>query len=138
VNSARRADRITKEVLKRLRGLAALDRRSTEDLSEHLRAGMQSRCVDERGDTRDGAIEPPRPAELMAVEAELYRQHAEAWIDMRVPALGNKTPRQAARTEGGREKVEALLAGFLRGGPQDPRLAKETIDGIRAKLGLAP
>lgn len=138
VNSARRADRITKEILKRLRGLAALERRSTEDISEHLRAGMQPRGAGERDDTRDAASEPPRPAELVAMEAELYRQHAEAWIDMRVPALGNKTPRQAARTKDGREKVEALLAGFGDGGTQDPRLARETIDGIRTKLGLAP
>ena len=44
----------------------------------------------------------------------MSRRHWEAWLDTRVPALGNKTPRQAARTASGRERLEALLAEFDR------------------------
>lgn len=54
----------------------------------------------------------PRPAELQAIEAELARKHWDAWLDTKVPALGNRTPRQAAKTSSGRERLEALLADY--------------------------
>jgi hypothetical protein len=35
--------------------------------------------------------------------------HWENWVDVKIPALGHKTPRQAVKTPDGREAVEALL-----------------------------
>jgi hypothetical protein len=83
----------------------------------------------------DPSGEPTRetPAELQAIEDEMVRQHWEDWLDTRVPALGNKTPRQAARTAGGRERVEALLAEFDRG----RRRTTERGDLPRAHSGKA-
>jgi hypothetical protein len=47
------------------------------------------------------------------VQAELVSQFIQermmAWIDEPVPMLGNKTPRQVARTKAGKEKVLAML-----------------------------
>jgi hypothetical protein len=54
----------------------------------------------------------PPPPELQAIEAELARKHWDAWLDTKVPALGNRTPRQAAKTASGRERLEALLADY--------------------------
>jgi len=38
------------------------------------------------------------------------KEHGDAdWIDQRIPALGSKTPRAAARSKAGRLEVDLLL-----------------------------
>ena len=70
------------------------------------------------------------------MERELFRQHLTQWIDMRVPALGNRTPRQAVRTAGGRERVEALLAQFARDAGRRPVDVQDVLADLRTQLGL--
>lgn len=59
-------------------------------------------------------------AELMAlpeVQAQLKsmaQAHWRSWFDQPIPDLDNKTPRQAAKTIDGREKLEALLLLYER------------------------
>lgn len=65
----------------------------------------------------------------------MTRRHWMAWLDERVPALANKTPRQAARTAKGRERLLALLGGF------DQRCAesaatREALHEVRRQLGI--
>ncbi|MEO7191445.1 MAG: antitoxin Xre/MbcA/ParS toxin-binding domain-containing protein [Vicinamibacterales bacterium] len=68
----------------------------------------------------------------------MHRQHLEAWVYTRVPALGHRTPRQVVRTVRGRERVEALLAGFD-GSHADARPARrDTWSALRRTLGLNP
>jgi hypothetical protein len=61
---------------------------------------------------------PPRPARKddevpPEVEAEIvqgyYERHYRSWVDAPLPALGGKTPREAASSKTGRPKVVALL-----------------------------
>ena len=47
--------------------------------------------------------------ELPVMMGESARQYWESWFDLPVPALNDMTPRQAARTEEGRELLEMLL-----------------------------
>ena len=66
--------------------------------------------------TRAGAVKPapnllddPKMADVRAdIEAELERR----WLDQRVPALGNRTPREAAQDPIGRHELEELLDTF--------------------------
>ena len=67
---------------------------------------------------------------------DLYRQHLEAWIDTRVPALGNRTPRQVSGTPRGRERLEALLAGIARHERTDRPARAEAMAELRRQLGL--
>ena len=67
----------------------------------------------------------------------MSRKHWEGWLDTRVPALGNKTPRQAARTAGGRERLEALLAEFDRDGVDGREGMAAHLATIRKALALA-
>jgi hypothetical protein len=83
----------------------------------------------------DEAAPEPSP-ELQAIEEEMSRRHWEAWLDMRVPALGNKSPRQAARTVRGRERVEALLAEFERQAANERASAAGHIAAVRDEPGL--
>jgi hypothetical protein len=61
----------------------------------------------------------------------------DAWIDTKVPALGNRTPRQAAKTPKGRERLEALLSDFARSAEQRSSTFEPDLGDLRRRLGLA-
>jgi hypothetical protein len=123
VNSNRRAARLRREIEKRLGRRVAFVRAvvdSIDTLMKEARQG-QRRGLEARQE-REPSIEPDRLAEFM-------QRHWENWLDERIPALKNQTPRQAARTEAGRERLEALLMDFeWRGGAP--------VDRLRAALKL--
>jgi hypothetical protein len=53
------------------------------------------------------------PPEVQAqVVGEFYEQHYRRWLDQPIPALGNRTPREAARLERVRPKLVDLLQEF--------------------------
>ena len=134
VNSARRRDRIGKEIVKRLGPAATLVETKVTDMVKELEARR-----DGRGSlvTAQSAPEPSRTPDLEAVEAALGRRHWDAWIDTKVPALGNKTPRQAAKTALGRERLEALLSDFERSAERSGSAFVPDIGALRRRLGLA-
>ena len=132
VNSARRAARVKREVVKRLARTAILVDTNVIDPSEALAERTRERA----SGTRDEERLPETLPELRAVEEDLLRRHWEQWLETRVPALGNKTPRQAARSAGGRERLEALLAEFTRDAEGGRRSAAPHVAFIRERLGL--
>jgi hypothetical protein len=97
-NSVERGDRLRAQLeaacggLLRHRGRAHADPLST------------ARPAPERGAPR-----PPVPPEALEAVRELKVRHFAAWIDASIPALDDTTPRQAARTKRGRERVDVLL-----------------------------
>ena len=82
------------------------------------------------------STEPERTPEIQALEAELMQRHWDAWIDTKVPALGNRTPRQAAKTARGRERLEALLNDFARSTEQQSPVFQPDLADLRRRLGL--
>lgn len=115
VNSRKRATRLRRELEKRLAGRARLDKteiRSVESLLAQAR---------ERGG--DGEPEAGVPPEALAELERMQSAHWDSWVDEPIPALKGQTPREAARSAAGRERLEALLADFeLRGGAPISRL----------------
>lgn len=132
VNSARRADRLKREIAKRLGRTAALIYTTVVDPSEMVEERARQRAA---GEQHDEPAPVPSP-ELQAIEEEMSRAHWEGWLDTRVPALGNKTPRQAARTAQGRERLEALLAEFDRDAADGPSSIAAHLAAIRDALAL--
>jgi hypothetical protein len=132
VNSAGRANRVKREIAKRMAGTAILVDTTVIDPSESLAERRSERAFGARID------QPPleTPPELRALEEDLVRRHWDQWLDARVPALGNKTPRQAARSAGGRERLEALLAEFVRDGESGVRNTASHVAFIRERLRL--
>ena len=133
VNSARRRERITKEISKRFGSTATLVETKITDIVKEL----QERRA--RGDTAEpmtSSTEPERTPETQALEAELMQRHWDAWIDTKVPALGNRTPRQAAKTARGRERLEALLNDFARSAEQQSPVFQPDLADLRRRLGL--
>ncbi|MEW6321498.1 MAG: SEC-C domain-containing protein [Acidobacteriota bacterium] len=134
VNSARRRRRIEKEIAKRLGPAATLLDTSVTDIAEALEdrrsSSSPSVASEEPPDT------PPPSPELAAIEAELARRHWEAWFDTKIPALGNKTPRQAARSASGRERLEALLAAYGQHRAGGSNVFEPDVAALKRRLGL--
>ena len=65
---------------------------------------IAARLVDEAGVAGTAA-----PAESRDLVRELLRRHYERWLDLAIPALDGKTPRQAAHDPATRPSVEELI-----------------------------
>jgi hypothetical protein len=135
VNSARRRDRIAKEITKRFGKAARLVETKVTDVMKELKTG-RARRTEHGGTARSPSSAPERTPELEALEAELAQKHWDAWIDTKVPALGNRTPRQAAKTARGRERLAALLADFARTAERSPAGVRPDVEALRRRLGL--
>jgi hypothetical protein len=76
---------------------------------------VTTRRLDEPAKDRplDERISKPQPVEmtpeLTASVQEMMNKHYMAWLDMPLPVLGGKTPRQACRTPDGRRQVTMLI-----------------------------
>lgn len=136
VNSAKRAERVGEEIERRLGSGAKY--RTTVIAS----MGALEREFREKG---------PRPYtekenELMNLPevrqqlAEMIRAHWDRWVDEEIPALGGKTPRQAATTAEGREGVAALLRSAERMAERNGHMQEATVVAVaevRKKLNLS-
>jgi hypothetical protein len=76
--------------------------------------------------------------EVQAHTKKMMEEHWKNWFDQPIPALKGKTPRQAAKTKEGRERLEALLVEYE---TRDRRSAKENLIGpdvaaLRRELGM--
>jgi hypothetical protein len=80
-------------------------------------------------------IEPEVERQILE---DLHDEHFRKWLDMRIPALGNRTPREASKTEEGRRELEDLLRVL----EHNERLKKEKgkpeydVSWIRKELGM--
>jgi hypothetical protein len=85
------------------------------------------------------SISPYDVPEIQEQLKLMAKQHWDAWFDNPIPALNNKTPRQAAKTEDGRERLEALLLHYERNDEQINERAhyfKANINFIKSELNL--
>jgi hypothetical protein len=123
VNSNRRAGRLRRQIEKRLHGRVLFLRTVVESVDAML---AQAR--------REGPLLPDQsPPELAQMAAALAEEHWKEWLDTPVPALGGETPRRAAASEAGRERLAALLDDFeWRASEEHP----VPVDVLRAELGL--
>jgi len=135
VNSVKRAKKIRGLIEKRL-GRDALYLRQTIESADALLDPSR------RADPAEAAgPQPPRvesTPEGRAYVEELNQRHWQAWLDGKVPALGNLTPREAAKTPLGRERLEALLAEYARRQNASPdNVIRFDEKWTRTELGLA-
>ena len=115
-------------------------RRRFEDVTRALRlAGAGSPLVER---VVDPALDLPMAGARVrggrAGDPEAEAVWLEHWVDERVPALGGRTPRSAARDPDGRVLLESLLRQFeydadlAAAGGDRPR----DVDRLRAVLGM--
>lgn len=102
VNSSRRAKRLRREIEKRLAGRVMFVR-LVEESVEAMMAKVRA---------EDPPPDDPPPPEVAAQLAEMMDRHWDTWLDEPVPALQGQTPREAAATAAGRERLNVLLDDF--------------------------
>jgi hypothetical protein len=66
----------------------------------------------------------------------MMEKHWASWFDQNIPALGNETPRQAAKTTLGRERLEALFMLYESYAGKESDALQPDIQKLRATLGL--
>ena len=65
------------------------------------------------------------------------KEHWKKWFDEEIPILNNQTPRQAARTNDGRERLEALFLHYEATDAKNPNnMLKADISYLRKELGI--
>lgn len=134
-NSVERAGKLRRKVDKALGRAASFRTITSEPLDEAMNRPVDPRAAARREAEQAELMSHPEVREAME---KMGRDHSLAWCDMVIPALGNRRPRTAVRTEKGRQKVEELLADFERrqAGPVHNPMAMD-LKLIRKELGLA-
>jgi hypothetical protein len=102
-NSVERADRLRARLEA---GCGALLRHRMREHADPLSSARPA---------RESTPRPEPPPEALQALRELKAQHYATWIDTPFPALGGRTPRQAARTQRGREQVDVILRSMENG-----------------------
>jgi hypothetical protein len=92
------------------RGLARLSILLAEAIGSPVTSYQSAEAVISSPNRTEQLPQPDIPsAELAAIKLDFLDQHYRQTLRSRIPALGDKTPRQALRTENGRQRVIAWL-----------------------------
>jgi uncharacterized protein YecA (UPF0149 family) len=105
VNSNERVTQAKKIVKQRL-GKGAVYRDTHQETAEEFFEKVQA--MPKETDEPDINELP----EVQALLKKMHDDHWKRWPDMTLPALDGKTPREAAKTEAGRRRLEILLTEF--------------------------
>jgi hypothetical protein len=134
VSSNQRATRIRKEIEKRLGKRIRFENAVVQSPERALAERPPSSPSEKTKAERALLQHDPTVREVLR---KALTQHYTDWMDDKIPALGEKTPRHAVRTADGRAKVEALLrnAEMRTPSPGEPGM-RLNLDFVRNALGL--
>ncbi len=137
VNSETRAETFRREMEQRLGSRAQFKNATITSPEQMLKEiqdnpnGRQAKAYARSKRDTDALNDSPETRRLLKKAAD---KHWTAWLDTSLMALNDATPREAANTEMGRERLEALLWDFeerCTGKPHDPNVAE-----LRKRLGI--
>jgi hypothetical protein len=123
-NSVERADRLRAQLEA---GCGALVRHRLREHADPLSSARSGR--------ESGPLPEPPPEALEALR-EFKTRHYATWSDTPLPALGGKTPRQAARTRRGRNQVDVMLRSMENSEQRAGGGAPFDFGPLRRDLGL--
>jgi hypothetical protein len=139
VNSAERAAALRALIERRLGGAAHEKPGVVQSVQSMLSREPTPRQQAERKRQAQEHAELAARPEVQQALREHLRSHYRAWVDEKLPALGNRSPRKAVRDADGREAVEALIVQFERNAPSmTPPMDPGIVQELRETLGLAP
>jgi hypothetical protein len=133
VNSERRAKKIRSLVAKHLGPGALFVRQQMESIEALLEKGDGPKMSSRERAAQEAFQTDPA---VRAMMREMSERHWAAWLDVNVPALCNLTPREAAKSRAGRERLEALLADFAWRAKDTAPDQCPDIAALRTTLGL--
>lgn len=130
INSRNRVARFKDIVKARLAGHATFRADKIETLEQVL-ANAPRESASSANASEDATVQ--------ALVADHLRKHYTEWIDMPIPMLDDRTPREVACTPDGLEQVEALLEGAENIDMGLPAATRKAIfDDIREQLVRSP
>lgn len=146
VNSKQRAELIRRLVEERLGNSATYKTTLMEPIESRVEemwkaaaAGSSSlsssRDPQDREHTSFISFDDKQP-EVRAMMEEVSRQHWDSWFDLPVPALNDMTPREATRTEEGRELLESLLLLYEHYENSGDNVFSPDVSALRRELGM--
>jgi len=139
VNSEKRSETIRIEIARRLGDYAVLQdsvSESVKDKFAQVKDGIESPEQQRQREEQEALSALP---EVQALMEEMAKERWEEWLDETVPVLMGKTPRQAAKTIAGRERLEALLIDFERSAAETDNAAfAPDVMELRRQLGMLP
>ena len=133
VNSQERADVIKGEIETRL-GNQTMFRNAVIQSSEKMLEDIAKRPLGTKGSDLPNKELQASP-EIQALLQEMAAQHWRSWLDTPLPALKDQTPREAAKTAIGRERLEALL-WELESQNEAGREFAPDVQALREELGM--
>jgi hypothetical protein len=132
-NSRERAARLEWKLLGHFRGMLRLEKTLYRQLDDPPRESPEE-LEKMRRETEEFNA---RPEVREALRQHMEKHYFERWPRQKVPALGNITPLQAAKTEEGRRKLADLLDYYDRRQDANPTgRPKVDFDRLRHMLGL--
>ena len=135
VNSNKRAGRIRKLIERRLGTKARYQTTLIEPIESQVQEMWQTSAAGATTPFENVSLE--KDPELQAMMEETGRQHWESWFDLPVPALNDLTPREAAKTNEGRELLESLFLLYeIYNEESSDDFLKPDIPALRRELGL--
>jgi hypothetical protein len=135
----------------RLSGAALALETNSRERADALRARVEAVCggrirhrAREHADplssraARGRASAPPEPSgpEVEKLEREWKQRYYADWLDQSIPALGGKTPREAARSAQGRSALDVLLKEMENHEQRSTSGARFDFSVLRRELGL--
>jgi hypothetical protein len=134
VNSKERAAAIKRKISYRLGKHAVFSHAVIESLEKMIAENLAEQSP-------DSDLATQQHNELMALPEvqehlrKITQQHWKDWLDTALPALKGQTPRQASKTQLGRERLEVLLLDFEERSGTDPILNPD-INELRRQLKM--
>lgn len=98
--------------------------------------GRTAKPLDLRTAPTAPRVEEVPSVEIQAAMRGVLDKHFANWGDVGLPALGGKTPREAARTPGGREKLEQLFVRMQSIEARQPVWQRYGVEKLRAMIGI--
>jgi hypothetical protein len=147
VNSKQRADLIRRLVEEGLGNGARYRTTLIEPIETQLQEMWQAATTGASGSPPSGgpnnsdgsgfiSLDDAEP-ELRAIMEDSFKQHWESWFDLPVPALKNMTPREAAKSDQGRELLESLLLLYEHHADNSPNnITSPDVPALRRELGM--
>jgi SEC-C motif len=125
-NSVKRADALRERVEEMCGASIAFRSRQHKNLAAMLASAAAS----------SPSPPPSREPALDGLAAEWKRKHYSSWPDVPIPALGNRTPREAAASPRLRPKLDVILKEIEHAERSQPPGARYDVRELRADLGL--
>src|SRR5207245_1570067 len=139
VNSENRAKRLRAEIEKRLGSSAEHQSTGAQTVDDMLaKAPKRTKAQAKEDDEFEQAL--LRDPEAKTRLQQIIQKQVEDWVNLKVPALGGRTPLQAVRDPDGKEIVESLLLDWERRADEGVYQAgiRPDFGAVRKLLNLTP